>query len=98
MRNMSLVLIFLGGLWSLGARASAEAAPAAQVASAPQSPSNIATAKRNCRAISAELRSDGPFTREAVIQELVRARSEGELDFHLSTTPPAQLRPLCPLP
>lgn len=51
-----------------------------------------------CRAISAEMRGAGPYTREAVVREMVRARAEGEMDFHISTTPPALQRPLCPLP
>lgn len=52
-------------------------------------------AQKNCRNISAEIRSGAPLTREIVIAELVRARAEGELDFHISSTPPAVYRPMC---
>ncbi len=54
--------------------------------------------KENCRNISAEIRPGAPLTREVVIAELVRARAEGEMDFQISTTPPAIYRPLCELP
>lgn len=55
-------------------------------------------AQQNCRNISAEIRSGVPLTREMVIAELVRARAEGEMDFHISSTPPAVFRPMCELP
>lgn len=54
-------------------------------------------AQKNCRNISAEIRSGTPLTREIVIAELVRARAEGEMDFHISSTPPAVYRPMCEL-
>ena len=53
--------------------------------------------QKNCRNISAEIRSGAPLTREIVIAELVRARAEGETDFHISSTPPAVYRPMCEL-
>ncbi len=53
--------------------------------------------QKNCRNISAEIRSGAPLTREIVIAELVRARAEGEMDFHISSTPPAIYRPMCEL-
>lgn len=49
----------------------------------------------NCRNVSAEVRSGAPLTREAVVAEMVRARAEGEMDYHISSTPPAGARPLC---
>ena len=52
----------------------------------------------NCRNVSAEVRSGAPLTREAVVAEMVRARAEGEMDYHISSTPPAGSRPLCDLP
>lgn len=54
-------------------------------------------AQKNCRNISPEIRSGAPLTRETVIAELVRARAEGEMDFHISSTPPAVYRPMCEL-
>ncbi len=54
--------------------------------------------QKNCRNISAEIRSGAPLTREIVIAEMVRARAEGEMDFHISSTPPAVYRPMCELP
>lgn len=53
--------------------------------------------QKNCRNLSAEIRSGAPLTREIVIAELVRARAEGEMDFHISSTPPAVYRPMCEL-
>lgn len=53
--------------------------------------------QKNCRNISAEIRSGAPLTREIVIAELVRARAEGEMDFHISSTPPAVYLPMCEL-
>ena len=55
-------------------------------------PSKVA---KNCRNVSAEIRSGAPLTREAVVAEMVRARAEGEMDYHISSTPPAGARPLC---
>ncbi len=52
---------------------------------------------RNCRNVSAEIRSGAPLTREAVVAEMVRARAQGEMDYHISSTPPAGSRPLCDL-
>lgn len=60
-------------------------------------PVAAAAAQKNCRNISAEIRSGAPLTREIVIAELVRARAEGEMDFHISSTPPAVYRPMCEL-
>ncbi|MBB3282776.1 hypothetical protein [Mitsuaria sp. BK037] len=50
---------------------------------------------KSCRNVSAEIRSGAPLTREAVVAEMVRARAEGEMDYHISSTPPAGARPLC---
>ena len=55
-------------------------------------PSKVA---KNCRNVSAEIRSGAPLTREAVVAEMVRARAEGEMDYYISSTPPAGARPLC---
>ena len=54
--------------------------------------------KKSCRNISAEMRSGAPLTRDIVIAEMLRARAEGEMDFHISSTPPAVYRPMCELP
>ncbi len=51
----------------------------------------------SCRAISAELRGPGPYSREAVIAEIVRARRDGELDFSLGAVPSRTMRPICPV-
>ena len=69
-------------------------------AAAPAKDETAAQAKyqKSCRSISAEIRSGAPPTREVVIAELLRARAEGELDFHISSTPPAVYRPMCELP
>lgn len=53
---------------------------------------------KKCRNISAEIRSGAPLTREIVIAEMVRARAEGEMDYYISSTPPAVYRPMCELP
>lgn len=58
----------------------------------PAAPSKVA---KNCRNVSAEIRSGAPLTREAVVAEMVRARAEGEMDYYISSTPPAGARPLC---
>ena len=50
---------------------------------------------KSCRNVSAEIRSGAPLTREAVVAEMVRTRTEGEVDYHISSTPPAGARPLC---
>lgn len=50
---------------------------------------------KSCRNVSAEIRSGAPLTREAVVAEMVRARAEGEMDYYISSTPPAGARPLC---
>lgn len=50
---------------------------------------------KSCRNVSAEIRSGAPLTREAVVAEMVRARAEGEMDYHISSTSPAGARPLC---
>lgn len=52
-------------------------------------------AQGSCRNISAEIRSGAPLTREIVIAEMIRARAEGEMDYHISSTPPAVYRPMC---
>jgi len=62
-----------------------------------EKPAAAPAAQKNCRNISAEIRSGAPLTREIVVAELVRARAEGELDFHISSTPPAVYRPMCEL-
>ena len=90
----------LAGIFPMAAKAQAQPAIPAASASAPVSASGNAEPSRRspCRAISAEMRTGGPYTREAVVRELVRARAEGEMDFYISTTPPALQRPICPLP
>ena len=107
MRHFAQVLIAAAGLAGLlPLAASAQPQPPAPAASAPAPAAAPAPARTrtepargvSCRAISAEMRGSGPYTREAVVQELVRARAEGEMDFHISTTPPALQRPMCPLP
>jgi hypothetical protein len=80
--------------------AAAHAQPAQSGAQSPEASAAAAQTApaKNCRNISAEIRSGKPLTREAVIAEMVRARSEGEMDFYISTLPPAAQRPLCDLP
>lgn len=72
--------------------------PAQEPRKSDDKPAVATTAQKNCRNISAEMRSGAPLTRDIVIAELVRARAEGEMDFHISSTPPAVYRPMCELP
>lgn len=58
----------------------------------------VAGKPAKCRAISADIRAGKPMNREAVISELIRARKEGEMDYYISSTPPATFRPMCDLP
>jgi hypothetical protein len=107
MRHIAHILVAAACLSGLPLAASAQPQPPAPAASASAPAAAAPAAERprtepvrgvSCRAISAEMRGSGPYTREAVVRELVRARAEGEMDFHISTTPPALQRPLCPLP
>jgi hypothetical protein len=72
--------------------------PAQEAKKRDEKPVVATIGQKNCRNISAEMRSGAPLTREIVIAELVRARAEGEMDFHISSTPPAVYRPMCELP
>lgn len=94
MRDLNRIVILVAGLTGvLLLSGCAQTRPAGLTApAAAQAPG------KSCRAISADMRGGGPYTRQAVVQELVRARAEGEMDFHISTTPPALQRPMCPLP
>lgn len=92
MRDLNQIVILVAGLTGvLLLTGCAQTRPAGPTAAAP-------VPGVTCRAISADMRSGGPYTREAVVQELLRARAEGEMDFHISTTPPALQRPMCALP
>ena len=93
MRDLNRIVTLVAGLTGVlllsGCAQTRPAGPAAAAAPVPGV---------SCRAISADMRGGGPYTREAVVKELLRARAEGEMDFHISTTPPALQRPMCPLP
>lgn len=94
MRDLNRIVIFSAGLTGallLSGCAQTRVACRTAMAAAP-------VPGVTCRAISADMRSAGPYTREAVVKELLHARAEGEMDFHISTTPPALQRPMCPLP
>lgn len=75
----------------------AQQAPA-DVKKSDDRPAATAAPSKKCRNISAEIRSGAPLTREIVIAEMVRARAEGEMDYYISSTPPAVFRPMCELP
>lgn len=72
--------------------------PTQQGKAADGKPALATNVQKNCRSISADIRSGAPLTREIVVAEMVRARAEGEMDFHISSTPPAVYRPMCELP
>lgn len=94
MRDLNRIVILVAGLTGvLLLSGCAQTRPAGSPAAAAAPVPGV-----TCRAISADMRSGGPYTREAVVQELLRARAEGEMDFHISTTPPALQRPMCALP
>jgi hypothetical protein len=87
----------VGVLLSLAAPLCVAQQPTQESKKNDEKPVAALVAQKNCRNISAEIRSGAPLTREIVIVELVRARAEGEMDFHISSTPPAVYRPMCEL-
>ena len=93
----SKTIYSVGALLALTAPLCIAQQPAPESKKNDEKPVAAPTPQKNCRNISAEIRSGAPLTREIVIAELVRARAEGELDFHISSTPPAVYRPMCEL-
>jgi hypothetical protein len=61
-------------------------------------PASAQPGRPKCRTILPEIRAGAPMTRELAVKELLRARADGEMDFHIATPAPASTYPICSEP